>query len=85
MKEESMSATIGWLTIGCLAANLALLAVNGINYHRASTALRQATASSERYHDLMAALPPHPCGSVILPGEVCSQTFELRLPVERSY
>jgi hypothetical protein len=70
-----MSKVLAWVTIGCFVADGVLLVANGIHH---------GTTPAER-NRLAAAPPPHPCGSVILPGETCNQTFELRLPVERSY
>jgi hypothetical protein len=70
-----MSKIFGWVTIGCFVADGVLLVANGFHH---------GTTIAER-HRLAAALPPHSCGSVILPGEECGKMFEARLRLERSH
>lgn len=59
--------------IGVALANGALAIANGIFLHHVidtSRTLREATA----------ALPPHPCRSVILPGEKCEMHMLFEVP-----
>lgn len=68
-----------------VALNLAIVAVNVQNF-RADKELRASLdVTIARYRELAAALPPHACGTVIMPGERCEMTIELHTAREPSY
>lgn len=69
-----------YVTIVALAVNLVLLAVNGWIIDRNRELLSRLRMVSDAQREWVSALPPHRCGSVILPGERCEVNTRIMGP-----
>jgi hypothetical protein len=65
------------VTLVTLAVNLVLLGVNGVTLERSREMLSRLHAVSVAQREWVAMLPPHRCGSVILPGERCRMEMKI--------
>lgn len=69
-----------WVTIAALATNLVLVAWNVTNLREVAEQRIQAGVQLQTMREAQQWRPPHPCGTVIMPGESCSQTMLLVIP-----
>lgn len=74
-----------WVVLFAVALNIATAIGNGFLGHANYKMLATNAETAAAYRRLFAALPEHPCGAVIQPGERCIATFVLTPQRESSW